>query len=139
MKQLSLYTATLSILWIAFAFLPQEKLGWRIDKKYSVRFSSPSVAGEFTAFRGEVRFDTTNLSGCSFVLQVDPASVNTGNVMQNGHIQHKEWLDSKSYPSIDFISTSFAKEAGAYSVLGKMTMHGVTREIAIPFTSTKVA
>ena len=134
MKQISLYTATLSILWMAFAFLPQEKLGWRMDKKYSVRFSSPSVAGEFTSFRGEVQFDTTNLSGCSFVLNVDPASVNTGNAMQNGHIQKKEWLDSKSYSSISFISSTFTKEAGAYSVLGKMTMHGVTREIAIPFT-----
>lgn len=134
MKQLSLYTATLSILWMAFAFLPQEKLGWRIDKKYSVRFSSPSVAGEFTSFKGEVQFDTTNLSGSSFVLQVDPASVNTGNAMQNSHIQKKEWLDSKSFPSISFISSAFTKEAGVYSVLGKMTMHGVTRAIKIPFT-----
>lgn len=138
MKQLTLYTATLSILWMAFAFLPQEKLGWRIDKKYSVRFSSPSVAGEFTSFSGSVVFDKNDLAAASFKLQVDPSSVNTGNAMQNGHIQHKEWLDTKQYPSIDFVSTSFERVNDAYSVVGAMTMHGVTRTVKVPFSYTEM-
>jgi polyisoprenoid-binding protein YceI len=134
MKHFTMYIATLSILWMAFAFLPQEKLGWKIDKKYSVRFSSPSVGGEFNIFKGIVVFDKNDLKSASFKLTIDPASVNTGNAMQNGHIQQKDWLDAKNYPSIDFVSTSFEEEDNNYYVVGDLTLHGVKRKIKIPFT-----
>ena len=128
------YFATLSILWVAFAFTPQEKSTWKIDKKFSVKFFNHSVAGEFTVFKGNVVFDSTNLTASTFQLQVDPTSVNTGNKMQNGHIQQKDWLDSKAYPTIDFTSTSFEKQGGSYQVVGEMNMHGVKRILKIPFT-----
>ena len=134
MKHISMYVATLSILWMAFAFLPQEKLGWKIDKKYSVRFSSPSVGGVFTIFKGEVVFDKSDLNSASFKLTIDPTSVNTGNAMQNGHIQQKDWLDSKKYNSIDFVSTTFLKEGENYTVLGDLTLHGVKKSIKVPFS-----
>ena len=134
MKHFTMYIATLSILWMAFAFLPQEKQGWKIDKKYSVRFSSPSVGGEFNVFKGIVVFDKNDLKSASFKLTIDPASVNTGNAMQNGHIQQKDWLDSKKYSSIDFVSTSFFKEGEKYSVFGDLTLHGVKKSIKVPFT-----
>jgi len=134
MKHISMYVATLSILWMAFAFVPQEKLGWKIEKKYRVGFSSPSVGGVFNSFKGEVILDTNDLKSASFKLTIDPASVNTGNAMQNGHIQQKDWLDAKNYSSIDFVSSSFEKEEGSYYVLGDLTLHGVKRKIKIPFT-----
>lgn len=119
---------------MAFAFLPQEKLLWKLEKKYSVRFSSPSVGGEFKIFKGEILFDKNNLDAASFKLTIDPTSVNTGNAMQNGHIQQKEWLDTKIYTSIDFNSTAFKSEGDSYFVFGDLTLHGVKKSITVPFT-----
>jgi polyisoprenoid-binding protein YceI len=127
---------TLSVLWVAFAFSPSENNSWKIDKKYAVKFFNKSVAGEFLTFTGEVIFDPTQLENNRFHLSVDPISVNTGNKMQNGHIQNKEWLDSKTYPSIEFNSTSFEKVGENFNVLGEMNMHGVKRAMKIPFSYT---
>ncbi len=126
--------ATLSVLWVAFAFSPSENHTWKIDKKYAVKFFNKSVAGEFLTFKGEVILNPADLSDNRFNLSVDPQSVNTGNKMQNGHIQNKDWLDSKAYPSIDFVSSSFEKQGENYQVFGEMNMHGVKRKIKIPFT-----
>lgn len=134
MKKKSYNIAALSLIWMAFAFLPQEKLAWKIDKKYSVNFSSQSVGGVFNSFKGEVIFDQNNLKDASFKLTIDPSSVNTGNAMQNGHIQQKDWLDSKQYPSIDFVSNSFVKEGESFVVLGDLTLHGVKKQVKIPFS-----
>ncbi len=134
MRKISFNIATLSLIWMAFAFLPQEKLAWKIDKKYSVNFSSKSVGGVFNSFKGEVFFDQQNLNAASFKLTIDPTSVNTGNAMQNGHIQQKDWLDSKQYPSIDFVSSYFVKERDSFIVLGDLTLHGVKKTVKIPFT-----
>ena len=134
MSKSFVYFATLSIVWVAFAFTPQENQAWKIAKKFSVKFFNKSVAGEFGMFTGIVNFDKNDLSKASFKLSVDPTSVNTGNAMQNGHIQQKDWLDSKAFPSIDFTSTSFEKNGESYSVVGEMQMHGVKRTIKIPFS-----
>jgi polyisoprenoid-binding protein YceI len=129
-----LFLVTLSVLWVAFAFSPSEKHTWKIDKKYAVKFFNKSVGGEFLSFKGEVIFNPEDLNGNRFNLSVDPLSVNTGNKMQNGHIQNKEWLDSKAFPTIDFISSSFEKQGENYTVFGEMNMHGVKRKMKIPFT-----
>ncbi len=134
MKKISFNIATLSLIWMAFAFLPQEKLAWKIDKKYSVNFSSKSVGGVFNSFKGEVIFDKYQLNTASFKLTIDPTSVNTGNAMQNGHIQQKDWLDSKQFPSIDFVSSSFVKEGESFVVLGDLILHGVKKQVKIPFS-----
>ena len=133
MSKSFVYFATLSIVWVAFAFTPQENQAWKVAKKYSVKFYNKSVAGEFGVFKGSVLFEESDLTKASFQFSVDPTSVNTGNTMQNGHIQQKDWLDSKAYPSIDFTSTAFEKNGNSYQVIGQMNMHGVKRTIKIPF------
>ena len=138
MKRITISFATLSIIWMAFAFLPQEKVAWKIEKKYTVTFSSNSVGGVFTKFGGNVVFDKNDLANASFNLTIDPTSVNTGNVSQNGHIQQKEWLDSKQFPSIDFVSTKFAQEGDKFNVFGELSLHGVKRAIKVPFTFSEL-
>ena len=44
------------------------------------------------------------------------------------------WFDAEKYPTIHFTSSSFAKTADGYSVTGTLDMHGVQKEITIPFT-----
>jgi polyisoprenoid-binding protein YceI len=39
-----------------------------------------------------------------------------------------------AFPTVSFVSTGVAPEAGKTLVKGRFTLHGVTREIAVPVT-----
>jgi polyisoprenoid-binding protein YceI len=46
----------------------------------------------------------------------------------------ENYFNEAKYPAIDFKSTSVSKADNGYLAKGNLTMKGVTKEIAIPFT-----
>ncbi|MDG1517687.1 MAG: YceI family protein, partial [Flavobacteriales bacterium] len=44
------------------------------------------------------------------------------------------WFDAEKYPNIEFKSSNFSKTETGYSVTGTMKMHGVDKEMTLPFT-----
>lgn len=124
---------TLSLLGVAFSFTTSEVSNWLIEKKYQVKFYNNSVAGEFLGFSGVINFSPDNFKEASFSLTVNPKTVNTGNTLQNKHIQNKDWLETDKYPLINFKSSEFIKSDTGYVVNGDLEMHGVVKRISIPF------
>jgi polyisoprenoid-binding protein YceI len=57
--------------------------------------------------------------------------------LQNKHARGEEWFNAEKYPYIEFTSTKIEKTSEGYKATGKLQMHGVTKEISIPFTFTK--
>ena len=48
-----------------------------------------------------------------------------------------DFFDMARYPLITFVSTSFSKSsATAYSVVGNLTMHGVTKPVTLAVTAS---
>lgn len=124
--------AALSFCWVAFAFYNLKE--WKLGKDYAIQFSSNDVGGVFKKMTGKVVFDTTDLAHASFNFTIETASINTGNETQNKHVQNGDWLDVKKYPTATFESVNFSKSNSGYIVNGNFTLHGTTKEIAIPFT-----
>lgn len=116
----------------AFTFLAAP--GWQIIKGYSIAFSIGSEGGIFKDFSGNINFDDQNPATGKFDVAVNVASVNTGNGLQNNHVKSDEWLDAAKYPTIRFLSTSIAKAGTGYQVTGDLDMHGVKKQVSIPFT-----
>ena len=54
--------------------------------------------------------------------------------MKNTHAVSDKWLDAAKYPVIKFTSTSIANTATGYDAKGTLDMHGVQKEITLPFT-----
>jgi polyisoprenoid-binding protein YceI len=117
----------------AFTFVQN----WQITDKYNISFSSNDVAGIFKTFKGSIVFDEQTLTASKFDVTIDAASVNTGNGLQNKHAKSEEWFDVAKYPVIRYSSKKIVKAGTTYQVTGDLQMHGVTKELTIPFTFKK--
>ena len=118
----------------ASAFTVIKSQDWKIADNYSVKFDGGDPSGEFKGLKGSISFDPNDLAGSKFDATIDVATINTGNGMKNTHAKSAMWFDAEKYPTIHFTSSSFAKTADGYSVTGTLDMHGVQKEITIPFT-----
>jgi polyisoprenoid-binding protein YceI len=62
--------------------------------------------------------------------QVDVTTFDSGNSNRDSHAM--EVIDALSYPEASFASTSVSQNGDSIKVSGKMTFHGVTKDIVIP-------
>ncbi len=131
MKKLIVCIATLLPLAAVFAFTLAQ--GWQVTDKYEIGFSSDDAGGVFKKFSGVILFDDKNPAASSFNLTIDATSINTGNALQNKHAKSDEWFDVAKYPVIKYVSKKIVKTATGYQVTGDMDMHGVKKELVIPF------
>jgi polyisoprenoid-binding protein YceI len=132
MKKLFLSAAIVSSLVLVFAFtLPQN---WVIGDKYNITFSTSGASGIFKKFNGNIIFDEQNTTASKFDVTIDVNSINTGNGMQNKDAKEADWFDAAKYPVIKYTSKKIVKTGNSYQVTGDLQMHGITKELTIPFT-----
>jgi len=97
------------------------------------------VRGAFTEFEGSAT-TRPGLSDPAISLTIQAASVDTGNADRDGHLRSADFFDVETYPTITFVSTHIAEAAPqVLHVEGQLTMHGVTRPVAIDFDFDGVA
>jgi len=135
MKKIIFSFATLFALAAVFAFSAGQV--WQIKEGYSIQFSSKDANGIFKDFSGTITFDETNLAASKFNLTVEVASINTGNGLQNKHAKGADWFDAEKYPNIKFTSSKMEKSGDGFKATGTLEMHGVKKEIGIPFKFKK--
>jgi len=129
-----IFPLTAIIIIAASAFTVIKSQDWKIADNYSVKFDGGDPSGQFSGLKGTVSFDPNDLAGSKFDVSIDVATINTGNGMKNTHAKSAMWFDAEKYPTIHFASSSFTKTASGYEVKGTLDMHGVQKEITIPFT-----
>lgn len=96
--------------------------------------SMRTVTGTFKGMEGTVNFNPNNLSSSDFDVCIKPATVNTGTETRDKHLQTADFFDVAKYVTICFKSSEITKTNEGYLAKGKLTMHGVTKEIEIPFS-----
>ncbi|MEM9836033.1 MAG: YceI family protein [Bacteroidota bacterium] len=109
---------------------------WNIKQDYQVKFSGKAAEGTFEALQGTIVFDPADLASATMNVSVDVATIDTGNSTKDKHARGSSWFDADAYPKIMFKSSNFRKSDNGYVVRGKLTLHGITKEIEIPFTFT---
>jgi polyisoprenoid-binding protein YceI len=107
---------------------------WKITDTYSIKFDGGDPSGTFSGLKASINFDPNDLATSKFDATIDVSTINTGNGMKNTHAKSEQWFDAAKYPTIQFTSSSIAKVASGYEAKGTLTMHGVKKEVAIPFT-----
>jgi len=133
MKKL-IYPVAAVILMAASAFTAIKSQNWNIADGYSVKFDGGDPSGEFSGLKGTISFDPADLASSKFDATIDVATINTGNGMKNTHAKSDKWFDADKYPVIKFTSSQIPKTAAGYEAKGILDMHGVQKEIVIPFT-----
>jgi len=116
------------------AFTISESVNWKISDNHSIKFSGTDVEGIFKDLKGSVQFDETNLDASKISFAISVNSINTGNGTKNKHAVSDKWFDAEQFPNITFDSKSFRKTTAGYIAIGNMTIHGITKELTIPFS-----
>jgi polyisoprenoid-binding protein YceI len=133
MKKLILPLAAV-ILTVGSAFTVLNTQDWKIADNYSVKFDGGDPSGQFGGLKGIISFDPNDLTNSKFDATIDIATINTGNGMKNTHAKSEKWFDAEKYPTIQFSSSAITKAGTGYEAKGILNMHGVQKEIVIPFT-----
>jgi polyisoprenoid-binding protein YceI len=123
----------------AGAFAPTH---YSVDAGHSnVGFSIPilngvsQVRGKFNEFTVNLEYDDADITKSTVSATIKAASIDTGIERRDAHLRTADFFDVEKYPEITFQSTKIMKKGKDFSAIGTFTMHGVTKEIEIPFTA----
>jgi len=92
--------------------------------------------GRFIEFSGEIVLDETDPAKSSVKLEVQAASVDTGNSKRDQHVASPDFFDVKQFPTLGFESTRVGKKGGAWNVEGNLDFHGTKKKITVEFEKT---
>ena len=114
------------------------KQSWQVDAAHStVSFSVrhmviSKVKGKFAKWTAKLDLDTANLAAASVEVEIDAASIDTGVADRDAHLRSADFFDTAKYPTLTYKSRSVtAAGADKLQVVGDLTLHGVTREVAL--------
>ena len=123
-----------SCVFFSFSLL---QFNWGIASDYSIKFSGKNAEGTFQGLSGTIVFDEKEPTKSKFDVVVKANTIKTGNDTKDKHARGDSWFDVEKYPDIRFASSSFEKVGAGFLVKGKLTLHGTTKDVAIPFTFKK--
>ena len=93
--------------------------------------------GEFKSYTAQLCLDDKDASKDKLTVDVDLNSVDTGLDEMDAALKGDDFFDTAKTPKGSFVSDSVKLVSpGHYSVTGKLTLHGVTKTITVPFTWT---
>ena len=114
---------------------------YQVDTAHSnVAFAVPilgglaRVRGKFTDFNVQIVYDEADVTKSSVKAVIKAASIDTGIEKRDTHLRTPDFFEVEKFPEITFESTSVAKRGNSFVARGSFTMHGVTKEIELPFT-----
>jgi polyisoprenoid-binding protein YceI len=134
-KQLVTLLSTLLVSTSVFAAVET----YAIDNKHSfanftIRHVVSKTSGTLTDITGVIKVDAQQLENASVNAKINVASINTGLEKRDEHIKKTDYLDVLNFGEITFVSKSIkATSATEGEMTGDFTMHGVTKEIKLPF------
>jgi polyisoprenoid-binding protein YceI len=90
------------------------------------------VKGRFGEFSGTVVLENSALQKADGVIQTK--SIDTGIAARDTDLRGANFFDVTKYPTITFTSKRVEKKGEETVLVGDYTMHGVTKELALPVT-----
>ena len=93
-----------------------------------------TVHGRFAEVSGAILYDEQDVTKSSVTVTIKAASINTDNAKRDEHLRSADFFDAAQFPDITFRSTRIQSTADGYLCVGTLTMHGVSKEVTIPFT-----
>ena len=86
-----------------------------------------NVKGNFNTYSGEIDFDVDKKVFNKLNAKMEASSIDTGIAKRDDHLKSADFFDVAKFKTIDFAMTSM-KDGKVY---GKLTMHGVTKDIIL--------
>ena len=94
------------------------------------------VQGKFNEYTGTIIYDEHDITKSSMHGTIQVTSLDTGDEKRDKDLRGAQFLDVERFPNITFASTRVERKDEGYVLIGDLTMHGITKEVAIPFAIT---
>jgi len=135
---LSAFAAVFALSLIPAGFAPAyaAPVIYEIDAAHSavtfrIRHLMSKVPGSFSTVKGTIVYDAEKPQASSVDATIESASIDTNNDKRDEHLRGTDFFDTAKFPTIDFKSKSVTAEGGKLTVLGDLTMHGVTKPVTL--------
>jgi polyisoprenoid-binding protein YceI len=137
------HTLLAAVLAVVLAALPAYPAVTKYDADVAhsnVGFSIPilgglsHVRGKFNDFTVEIVYDDKDATKSTVRAVIKAASIDTGIERRDAHLRTADFFDAEKFPEITFQSTRVEKKGEQFVAHGNFTMHGITKEVALPFT-----
>src|SRR5215470_1433273 len=93
-----------------------------------------TVHGRFNDFSGSIMLDDKDPSKSSVDVIIKAASINTDNNNRDNDLRSPNFLDTAKFTEITFQSKTVEKKGDGYVAHGTLTIHGVAKDVDLPFT-----
>lgn len=109
-----------------------------VDKAHSsaefkIRHLMAWKTGSFNDFDAAIQINRAEPAKSSVEFTIQTKSIDTRDASRDEHLRSPDFFEVAKYPTITFKSTSVTpKSPTLFEVAGDLTMHGVTRRIALP-------
>lgn len=93
-----------------------------------------TVHGRFNDISGAFSIDADPAKN-TLKLVIKADTIDTNNKKRDDHLRSPDFFNVKQFPTLEFTSSSWKKTGDkTFDVSGKLTIHGVTKEITVPVT-----
>ncbi|HTW85956.1 MAG TPA: YceI family protein [Candidatus Sulfotelmatobacter sp.] len=89
------------------------------------------VRGRFGKLTGTIDVPAGAEVPTSATAEIDVNSIDTREEQRDGHLKSADFLEADKYPTITFVSTGTEGNGPSFTLKGMLSIHGVTREVAI--------
>ncbi|MBV8355085.1 MAG: YceI family protein [Candidatus Eremiobacteraeota bacterium] len=89
------------------------------------------VRGRFTAFQGHIDLPPGSDVPQTIAVTIDAASIDTREDQRDAHLRSADFFDVEKYPAITFESTRIDGTPDEFTIHGKLTIHGITRDVSL--------
>jgi polyisoprenoid-binding protein YceI len=135
----------ITIIFSFISIIPASGKNWSINQAHSeILFQIPylkwsEVTGRFKKISGTVTHNELTGVPQKVLIEIETASIDTGNAMRDGHLQSHDFLQSKFYPLIVFKSSKITRLSSAkFDILGSLTIKNVTRPQRLIVKSSEI-
>jgi polyisoprenoid-binding protein YceI len=93
-----------------------------------------SVEGRFKEASAKVNLDDADLTKSEVAVDINAASIDTGDAKRDDHLKSPEFFDAKKFPKVSFKSTKIVKAGAGYKLTGNLTIRDVTKAVTLDAT-----
>ena len=112
-------------------------MAWTFDANHSaiswenLHLGVSFIRGRFKSFQVDVQIDDDDLTHSTVTATIDTTSIDSGNERRDDTLRGEIYLDVERYPTAEFHSTRIEPRGDRYAIVGDLTLHGTTREVAL--------
>jgi polyisoprenoid-binding protein YceI len=106
---------------------------YRVEKGstlgFNGTFQGEEFSGSFGKFEAKISYDASKLDSSSFDVDIDLASVSTGDQDRDSALPGSDFFNIAKFPSAHFVANRFYKSGDEVIASGTLTLKGVSKPV----------